>query len=342
MARATAARVEVRVLDPDAPGLSPAQWNRLVERSAVPVGHMTWEFQRAWWESLGRGEPLLLAAERDGEVVAIAPFYVDYGMVTFAGTCFEFDYLDFVGDVSDPVVLEALLGCARECVSEFVGFELYFVSDRSPTGRALREAAPRLGLSCHIEDDMLAPELDLVTDRAAAVAFANRKSVLKLERFFARGGDLQVQHLSEGDEILPHLPAFFEQHTARHSDESNPSRFFKPKARRLFEQLAVCAGKTGRLRFVRIDWDGRPIAFHYGHSYAGRYFFGVCSFDPALAKRSPGKLLLRHLILGAIDEGAHTFDFGTGDQEFKRELATRITGVRTYGLYPTRRQADGR
>jgi CelD/BcsL family acetyltransferase involved in cellulose biosynthesis len=53
-----------------------------------------------------------------------------------------------------------------------------------------------------------------------------------------------------------------------------------------------------------------------------------------LAKRSPGEVLLRQLILAAVDEGATTFDFGLGEEPFKARFANRVEQVRTWSLCP--------
>ena len=58
------------------------------------------------------------------------------------------------------------------------------------------------------------------------------------------------------------------------------------------------------------------------------------SFAIDLARRSPGEVLLRQLILAAIEEGAKTFDFGLGDEAFKNRFATHVNKVNTYSLYP--------
>ena len=47
--------------------------------------YLTWEWQRAWWTIHPRGQLLLVAAEREDRVVAVAPFYVDHGMISFVG-----------------------------------------------------------------------------------------------------------------------------------------------------------------------------------------------------------------------------------------------------------------
>jgi CelD/BcsL family acetyltransferase involved in cellulose biosynthesis len=58
------------------------------------------------------------------------------------------------------------------------------------------------------------------------------------------------------------------------------------------------------------------------------------TFEVELARQSPGEVLLRQLLIAAHDEGAQTFDFGTGDEAFKHRFATRVNRVRTWGLYP--------
>ena len=40
--------------------------------------------------------------------------------------------------------------------------------------------------------------------------------------------------------------------------------------------------------------------------------------------------------LAAIEEGAKVFDFGIGDQPYKRRFATTINQVRTWALYRSR------
>ena len=141
--------LRVRVLGGfDAPSCPPDVWNRLLARGNTDVVCLTWEYQRSWWETFGYGKLLLLAAERDGEVVAIAPFFVDQGEVSFVGTGAA-DYLDFVGCVDEPDVLEGLLTAGQERVRGFLGACLYCVPAWSTTTERLRTAAARLGWECY-------------------------------------------------------------------------------------------------------------------------------------------------------------------------------------------------
>lgn len=317
----------------DDPRLGPDEWSGLLARGDTDTVFLTWHWQRAWWECFGRGRLQLLAAERDGQVVAIAPLFSEAGMVFFVGSGGS-DYLDFVGDIGDPGMLEGILTVARRQVTGFVGLRFYHVPDRSRTGERLASAAERLGLICHDEGDLVAPALSLVDDPEVAEAATRKKSLVRHERFFLRNGELRTCHLCNGDQIRPHLQEFFQQHISRWQETPYPSLFLDADQRRFYERLTEIAAATGWLRFTRLDWDGQPIAFHFGSCYRGSYLWYKPSFDIALARRSPGEVLLRHLLLAALDEGAHTFDFGLGDEPFKRRFATHAERVRTWGLYP--------
>jgi CelD/BcsL family acetyltransferase involved in cellulose biosynthesis len=309
------------------------EWNDLLHNGIADHIYLTWEFQRAWWDVYGRGQLMLIVAERSDKVVAVAPFYVDAGMVFFIASVFESDYLDFIGD-ADATIVEALVGKAVETAPSFVGMRLYFVSSESGTSERLAMAAQRLGLNCYREDDMRAARLHIDPGGDKALSIANGRRYMKLERWYETRGPLEVVHLTGGLEILRHLDAFFAQHVKRWEGTPTPSRFGDEKPRRLLERYTLEAADSGCLRFSLLRWQGRVIAYHYGYRFAGRYYWGMPSFEPDVSQHSPGRLLTRHLLLAAVEEEARVFDMGTGTQPFKMELADHTVPVHTWGLYP--------
>lgn len=328
--------VRIRVLEGfDESGLGSERWNRLLAAGETNVVFLTWQWQRAWWETLGLGRLLLIAAERAGDIVALAPLYAYGGMIYFIGTG-DADYLDFIGDTSDPEVLDAMLDTARCQVPDFAGFEFEPILKASRTAQRLVAAADRLRLSCREEwgSTAVAPALDLAGQPERAVAAANKKSLLRHERALRREGALEVQHLHDGEAILPHLGEFFDQHISRWAATSTPSLFCREAVRTFYTRLTSIAGQMGWLRFTRVDWQGRPIAFHFGFCYEGRYLWYKPSFAIDLARRSPGEALIRQLLLAAMGEGAHTFDFGLGDEAFKFRFATTSNQIQSWVLYP--------
>jgi CelD/BcsL family acetyltransferase involved in cellulose biosynthesis len=237
------------------------------------------------------------------------------------------DYLDVLGG-PDPALLAALLGEAAAATEGFLGIRLHHVSDDSPTRGVLTLAAERLGLDLVEEERHVAPALDFAVRSDAA----GKTSLVRHERWFRREGELSVEHLTRAGEIEPHLDEFFEQHVARWAPTPHPSLFLD-RVQRDFYRRVVRSGLDA-LRFTRVTWDGRPIAFHLGFLSGGSYLWYKPSFDIALARRSPGQVLIRQLLLAAAAEGASTFDLGLGDEPFKQQFATRARAVRTWGLYP--------
>ena len=315
----------------DDPGLNRLDWRRLLSAGDTDTVFQTWEWQRTWWDVFGRGKLLLLVAEHDGQAVACAPLFCDEGMVFFVGSGGS-DYLDFVGDVGPSDVLPAMLDAVRGQAPGFVGFRFYHVPDRSHTGRWLKYAAAILGMICYDEGELAAPALTLAPDVLRQTI--RKQSLVRHENFFRRTGLLTVQHFSDGGAIRAQLEEFFDQHVARWADTGYPSLFSDPRQRQFYARIAETAGEAGWLRFTRLEWQDRPIAFHFGFCYHGSYLWYKPSFDIALARNSPGEVLIRQLLLAADAEGACTFDLGLGDEPFKDRFADHVEWVRTWGLYP--------
>jgi CelD/BcsL family acetyltransferase involved in cellulose biosynthesis len=325
--------LRVRVLRAfDDPALGAEAWNALLGSGNTDTLFLSWHWQRAWWDSFGRGDLLLTLVERAGRAVALAPLFVDGGMIFFVGSGGS-DYLDFIGDIGRPEVLDAILETARGQIPDFVGFRFCHVPEASLTGPRLQAAAVRLGLQCHKKGGPPAPALDLGADPQAGQVAVRKRSLMRHERFFHREGALEIHHFRDGTAILPQLPAFFEQHVRRWEATPHPSLFNDGAQRAFYTRLTRTAADVGWLRFTRVDWNQCPIAFHYGFCYRGTYLWYKPSFATEFARRSPGEVLLRHLLLAAMDEGASRFDFGLGDEPFKRRFATRLEYVGTWGLY---------
>jgi CelD/BcsL family acetyltransferase involved in cellulose biosynthesis len=315
--------------DPDCSAIC---WQRLLSQSDTDVVFLTKEWLEAWWTTVGQGELLLIAAEQEGEVIAIAPLFALEGMVFFLGAG-ESDYLDFIGNVHDPEVMSALLGVARDWTPEFVGFKLHLVPDRSRTNGTLQRASQLLGMICCDEAELPAVEVALA-DRAEDALAAVSRGMLARERYCRRRGVFEVRGFRDLDEIREQLAEFYAQHITRWQIKGLPSPFSDAGQRAFLERFLELAAKTGWIRFLRIDWRGRAIAFEFAWYYRGTHYSGPWCFAVECANRSPGQILLRRSVLAALGEGIETYDLGTGDQEYKLRLPARTFVCRTWSLYP--------
>lgn len=315
------------------PKIIPDLWNKLLSESPIDVIFLTWEWQKTWWDTFGRGKLLLLMAEMDGKPVAIAPLFADEGMIFFIGSGGS-DYLDFIGDINYDGVLEGMINLAIEEVPGFVGFRFYHIPAFSRTPDKLADIAKRKGWYFCDEGELISPIIELREFPEKAREAIRKKSLVRHEAWFNRNGNLTVEHLQTTEDILPDLDIFFEQHIARWKSTPFPSLFIDPAKRLFYQRLTQIASATKWIRFSRIIWEGCFIAFHFGFNYKGNYFWYKPSFDVALSRHSPGEVLLRQLLLQAMAEKAHTFDFGLGDEAFKNRFATNKCQVHTWGIYP--------
>lgn len=69
-----------------------------------------------------------------------------------------------------------------------------------------------------------------------------------------------------------------------------------------------------------LEIDGRPVAFSFDLN-AGTLKYAIAnSYDPVVAKHSPGKLLYYRNLVRAIDDGIERVDWGAGDSGYKRVI----------------------
>jgi CelD/BcsL family acetyltransferase involved in cellulose biosynthesis len=326
-----AAAITVRPLSFDEPGL-PELWARLLAASPVRPITQTFAFQKTWRETYDVPQLLLLAAERDGEMVAIAPWFATGGMVFFLGVG-EADYHDILGAGHDPDVVTALVAAAAERAEDFEGFKLHFLPEPSRTPAALEEAARRLGMNAFEMGDIVTVVVDMAAD-PAAVRRAVSGSMNKREGWFRQRGGIRVQPLTTAAEVLPLLPEFFAMHLARWETKGIESHYVRPEVRTFLERWVEVSAANDWLRALRLEWEGRTLAMEFSWEYESRQYCGQWAFPLADARRSPGQVLLRHSVLQALERGVTIYDQGLGDQEYKFHLPNRMVTCTTWGLFP--------
>lgn len=325
--------IQYRILDDfDDPAITPEKWNALTDKSPVNEIFLTWEWQHTWWESFGRGKLLLIAAEESGHLIAMAPLFADSGMLFFVGSGGS-DYLDFIGDITRPGILENFLSIAANETPGFCGFRFYHIPDGSPTANQLRKETISGKWTLYDEGSLPAPYLDMQKFPEQARLATLKKSLVRHEKWFSKSGSLEVSHYVKNEDISPWLGTFFRQHISRWSVTGYPSLFESESQCLFYTRLSKNLSGTDFLHFTVIQWQGKPIAFHFGFWYHRKFLWYKPSFEIEWAKHSPGEVLIRQLMLQAIQTEAAIFDFGLGDESFKNRFASGTQMVKTWGLY---------
>jgi CelD/BcsL family acetyltransferase involved in cellulose biosynthesis len=313
--------------------ISPEIWNNLVHAGSTDEIFLTWHWQKVWWDVFGRGELILIMAETNGKPFFIAPLFADDGMIFFTGSGGS-DYLDFIGNPVNFIIMERILQMAKDRLPQFHGFLFYHIPEDSFTSGFLEKIAARNNWYFYKENEYVSPRLDLTEYPAKALNAINKKSLVRHETWFKNNGELQIDHFNNREDITPLLEQLFNQHIERWSLTPYPSLFLKPEERLFYRTMTELLAETGWLCFTRVSWNGNPVAFHFGFNYNGSFFWYKPGYDINMAKHSPGEVLLRQLLIRAIDENAKIFDFGLGDEAFKRRFSSRNIRVTNWGLHP--------
>jgi CelD/BcsL family acetyltransferase involved in cellulose biosynthesis len=315
------------------PSLSAERWQALLAKGNTDVIFLSWHWVRAWWETyFGKGDLLLVAAERRDEIFAIAPLIAIEGNIMFLGSG-ESDYMDFIGDPEEPAVVVAMLEAARQRAQDFCGFEFTLVPERSPTKRLLAAAAEQFGLDCCLLKEIPAVEVELF-EHAEEVRSAISRSMFRREEYYRRRGPLVIKQLSDASAIQPWLAMFYAQHFARWEKKGQVSPFVDPERRAFLERFLELAAETGWIRFLVILSADRPIACEFAWYYRGTHFSGPWCFAVEESNHSPGHVLLRQSVQAALAAGLRTYDLGIGDQPYKFRLPAKTKNCQTWGLYP--------
>ncbi len=314
-----------------------SDWDQLLAISNANTIFLTPSWLRASFEIFGRGQNLLIPqAWRGGKLIGAAAFQENRGVITFVGNE-RSDYLDFVLPVdldsrSASEVVQALLAVAQQATPGFRCFVLRRIPVENGTPTRLETGSRYFAT---LLDTIIAPSMDM----SAADEKLRKKSLRRHERILDRLGELTTRTFTRADEILPRLDEFFDQHARRWQATPYPSLFLDPVNREFYQQVTRNLDSTTWLRFTEMRLDQRLVAAHFGFFHAGRFIWYKPSFEPELARYSPGEVLLKRLIECAQSDGASEFDFTIGDESFKRRFATKIREVAEFHITDSRVRA---
>jgi CelD/BcsL family acetyltransferase involved in cellulose biosynthesis len=323
----------------DATGLDERSWNALASQGTSTI-FQTYQWHRSWWNTYGsRFEPLFVTVSNGQSTIGVAPLYAEETaagnrVIRFIGGT-RADYCDLLAGGSAETI-----GAIVGGLSDYHGWDLLDlggIPSESASVPALKARCEAAGFRVMVHDEFVCPSLVLRGHEVAARRLLDKPSLRRRQRYFERCGRLEVKDLTAAADIDPHLERFFEQHAARWRMTNAPSLFHDAANRAFYRELMLRLDGTGWLLFTAIQFEDRPIAFHYGFDFNDTLLYYKPSFDPELAAHSPGLVLVRHLIARALEGGRRELDFTIGDEPFKRRFTN--TTRKTVNVQIFRNQA---
>ena len=321
---------EIKIADHD--------WDELLERSRFDTVFLRSPFLHAALKGYGEGcDVITVRVFASDKVLIGAALFLQHGHHGELLGTGPSDYLDLPVDASLSV--ETASSIQRRMIEELFhqsptikSLALNHLIEGRGTPAVLKSGLP--GLYLTTLRTMPAPTIEKQT----IVELANKSSIRRPDNRLARMGKVTCEHFIRAEEILPRLEPFFEQHVARWNGTDSPSMFNDPVHRKFYRQLTEELSSTGWLRYTEIRLDDTLAAAHYGFCQGGRFIWYKPTYNPAMAELSPGIVLIRRLLLLALEEGVKEFDFTIGDEEFKSRYATHERTV--HDLHLTRSMSE--
>lgn len=310
-------------------------WHRLEADPAV-----SFHQSRAWVEAWAGGtgaELAIITLEQDGKPIAILPLEISricgFRIAHFAGSAFSNANTGLINTCStsgaDAVAADELAAALSRAglAADIVLF------DKMPPEAALRRPFSALPRVFHQNPSFQLPLFPDFNTVLAQINGKRRRKKLRVSerRLEAVGG---YRHIVAGDDAqaMRLLDSFLDQKPIRLAAQGLPNVFADPGIRDFLARLATSRDNQGRaaleMHGIELlgEHDGRIIAVA-GLTIKDRRV--TCQFgsidETVAAEASAGELLFYRMIERASAAGETVFDFGVGDQSYKRSWCPQRT-----------------
>ncbi len=310
-----------------------SEWDDVLHDSTADTIFLTWQWIKAWLDSVHPNVPLITVIVRDcqGRLTAIAPFYlttlrflrvISYRTLRVLGDTFSgSEYADLIlrrGSESESmtVVFEALLDQSSrwDCI--------WMPRVAGWTGARQRFARVCTGMQLHFHErdtDFSVVHLPATYASYFERLSANTRSMLRrrTKSIMDQQGAALVECRTESERTR-FLDALFDLNHRRWASVGQLGTFVRnPAVASFYRTFTQAAVSHGWLRLYGLRINGRIQAMQAGYVYCGTFHQLQEGFDPDSPK-GIGNVLRGLVIARLIDEGVTSYDFLGGQTEHKR------------------------
>lgn len=315
-----------------------AQWDRLTR--GVPF--RSWPWLSTWWEHYGSSdhrrtsvELFVVCVEDQGELVAVAPWYVEtfplHGRVLqFLGSgpvCSEYQSVlckpgwetKVAARLARWLCEQAEPGAAGKAAWDQI--ELEGIDSTDEMMRRLTEQLSLHGALVHCRPGLPCWRVELPDswdEYLQSLSKSHRKELRGFRRRLFDSGKAVLHTARHPLELERGWRLLMDLHQRRRQSLGDPGCFAAPRFASFHGQVTERLLASGHLRLHWLEVEGKPVAAEYhlagdnGVIYA--YQSGIEIDALGLA---PGRLVTLAILRRAIGEGYRSFDLLRGDEPYK-------------------------
>lgn len=313
-------------------------WNELVAGMECPEIFYLWEWNFYYFRHYRERDRLLIVVVRhsSGRIAGIAPFCVRdvrrFGCLarvvdTIVAEIGDYQNVLIHADYHRGQIVSAVLGCLRDRSSEWDVIDISQLCSRDPsTFHIVNVAQAYTDWSVRVQTLTPVAVRNLKAGRVVENTRQLRQVRNRLKTLTKQGFTVRVGC----SDISEHWPAFTSLH--RHAWRTSPLN--TPHGRRFFEELTRSEGMRDKMEFSFIEFQGRPVAMHFGFIDTRKVYFYMPAMDRAFRRERVGAALLSAIVDHYV-ETHDRFDFLRGMEDYKvwytdgLDMNMRVVAYRT-------------
>ena len=285
---------------------------------------------KTWWETFGGNDGLeVLAGYRQGELIGIAPLYIQEKTARFIGGENVCDYQDMI--VASNYHLEFFKAVLIHLKKKNIqSLELAALRPDAASLIELPNLAKQMGYSVVCTQVAYSFEIKLPRTWESYLKMLGGKQRHEIRRKLRRlneAGQIGYRVIHRPEEISENMDIFFSMFKASRPDKSE---FLTGQMVSFFQLLAQRTARQGYLRMAFLDIDQAPAAGVMCFDYNNTFFLYNNGYDPRFGSLSVGFLSKVYSIKDSIERGKLRYDLLKGDEGYKKRLGS--TPVPLYHL----------
>jgi CelD/BcsL family acetyltransferase involved in cellulose biosynthesis len=151
-----------------------------------------------------------------------------------------------------------------------------------------------------------------------------RANLRRRRKKLAEHGALALQRVDGEEGLTGALEAGLMLEGSGWKGQEGTAILCQAETRAFYTRLARLAASEGWLALYSLSLSNRPVAFHYGLEYGGRYYLLKPGYDECFSACSPGQLLVESVLEDLGRRGTKVFDFLGPKMRWKLDWTQRL------------------